>query len=179
MANVTAQDVRDAIEKAQTLLCQWEQGMKAQLAEAEVKKPELRHGDYGLDKDGFFFLREDGFLWTKYYEAGKKNCTSRSLNKTGNNSQLRVWASQIRGNIFDELKARQEPLKKFTMKETTAASEFSGSINKWTVYLKNHCHGNEGIQIYHQILLFGHLLSLFVLKVLLDHIQCTEDTKSL
>ena len=91
--------------------------IEAQLAEAE--KPELRHGDYGLDKDGFFFLREDGSLWTKYYELGNKTI-SRSLNKTGNASQRRVWASQILGNTFRDLKARQEPLKAFEIDNGTS-----------------------------------------------------------
>ncbi len=91
-----------------------EQGLvvlQAQLAEAE--KPKLRHGDYGVDEDGPFFLWENRHLWTKEYEPGNNKCLSRSLNKKGNDERLKQWATEIDGNIFDDLKELSWPLRYF------------------------------------------------------------------
>ena len=106
--------------------------LEAQLAEAE--KPGLRHGDYGIGPAGTW-IRVHGSTWWD-----TKDCSGPS------NQDADVFIPYRLGNILADLKTRQETLKKFTMKETIAASEFSGSINKWTVYLKNHCHG-PGVDI--------------------------------
>ncbi|KKM04382.1 hypothetical protein LCGC14_1764830 [marine sediment metagenome] len=110
--------------------------LEADLAEAE--KPELRHLDFGANTDQRWIKLGETIHWV---HEGRMNDTSVLADKE--------FAKERKGNlqdIFDDLKARQEPLKKFTMKETTAAAEFSGSINKWTVYLKDHCHG-PGVNI--------------------------------
>lgn len=92
--------------------------LEAKLAGAE--KPELRRGGYGVDRNGPFFLHENSHSWIKEYERGTgSGILSSSLNKTGNNSQLRVWASQIIGNIFDDLNALSEPLKDFDYGDIT------------------------------------------------------------
>ncbi len=88
-----------------------------------LTKP-LRHGDYGVDGDGPFFLWENTYLWTKEYERTNNRCLSRSLNKKGNNSQLRVWASQILGNIFDDLTELAKPLLSFQADVHTYSFDF-------------------------------------------------------
>lgn len=87
---------------------------KAALAEAEKPKPKPRHGAYGVDEDGPFFLWENRHLWTKEYEPGNNKCLSRSLNKKGNDERLKQWATEIDGNIFDDRKALSQPLHNFT-----------------------------------------------------------------
>ena len=84
--------------------------LESQLAEAE--KPELREGGYGWDDIGPFFLWESSCLWNKQYGPGRNTCISRSLNKKGNDKKLAVWATQVTGNVLDDLKAMAEDLEK-------------------------------------------------------------------
>ena len=113
--------------------------LEAQLAEAE--KPELLHLDFGVDGFQRWIKIGDKIWWV---HKGSQHSPSVFPDS--------YFDSQKQGNlkdISDDLKALAEPLKKFTMKETSSAAEFSGTINKWTVYLSDHCHGtgvNIGIE---------------------------------
>jgi hypothetical protein len=73
----------------------------------ESEQPELGHGDYGYSKDGApkaIFLECSGNL----IQAGTEYATikERGFNRT-------MPLTDIRGNIFDDLKAMAEPLEEF------------------------------------------------------------------
>jgi len=75
--------------------------------EAE-KKPELRHGDYGYDKDGGFRIMISHDF--KLYTAGDGCLHDANLGCY----DLVV----VLGNIFDDLKAMQEDVDEFEVKQT-------------------------------------------------------------
>ncbi len=118
------------------------QRVKAEAETTQAEKPELRDGDYGTaTREGhklqWCWIGDSEFPFrTNYRETPRINYYSAS--ELENISKV--------GNIFEDLKALEHPLKKFTMKEMSSAAEFSGTINKWNVYLSDHCHGT-GINI--------------------------------
>ena len=163
-AKVLQTDIKRSLQLATGLAARIKVSIAALEGElTEAEQPKLRHGDYGIYEDGPFFLWENHYLWTKEYEPGNNKCLSRSLNKTGNNSQLRVWASQIRGNIFDDLDALSVPLKEFNMdglygRMDTESIEISNSggemfyiaastVNKFCIYLRRLVHTADEIKL--------------------------------
>ena len=86
--------------------------LKAQLAEAE--NAGLTHGDYGIGPAGPW-TRVHGSTWWD-----TKDCTGPS------NQDADVFIPYRLGNIFDDLKARQEPLKEFK-------TEYAGETTEWSL----------------------------------------------
>ncbi len=107
------------------------------LLEAEVvEEPKLRHGGTGKDRTGNFILIDRGALWEKVFEKGK-GIASSALNKKGNARDLAIWASQLTGSTFDDLKAMQEDMAEFRFPETSSAKALTGTINPFTIMLKD------------------------------------------
>ncbi len=91
------------------------EGQLVDMQVTEAEKPELREGGYGRDDNGPFFLWESSCLWNKQYGPGRNTCISRSLNKKGNDRELALWATQVTGNILDDLTAMSEELTEFDL----------------------------------------------------------------
>ncbi len=109
MQNVTAQDVRNTLEKTQTLFCQWVQGVESQLAEAE--KPKLRHWDLGYDEDSgdeFVVIEQRGLFGSPKAFYGDQKGQVHVNESIG----FRVRIGNLT-EVFADLKARQEPLEHF------------------------------------------------------------------
>ncbi len=91
--------------------------LEASLAEskaklAELDKPELRHGDYGFDKD------DDGCMVLQLHDgdSGKTLHESHAGSRYAyvNEPKGDAFVPKVKlGNIFDDLKALAEPLEEF------------------------------------------------------------------
>ncbi len=135
-------ELLDRCEQLEVQIATDKARIQAVLAEAE--KPKLRHGDYGTA-----IYKGEKFDWHCDGSGQGALCLASYTNISTHISWFRpqsVTDICVLGNAPDNIKAMSEPLKKFTMKETSAAAEFSGTINKWTVHLENYCHGT-GVDI--------------------------------
>ena len=86
--------------------------LKAELA--EEKKPELRHGDYGITEGGYGVIDVgNGVDSVGYIENGDTYAVGKEQNGT-----YALDGSSRLGNIFDDLKAMSKPLTSFEMEES-------------------------------------------------------------
>ena len=83
---------------------------------AEEKKPELRHGNYGINDNGKKFIILDGVIhWEEdSYPDGQR--ISALPNPT-------IRPELILGNLFDDLKAMSEPLTEFEIRNTESDND--------------------------------------------------------
>ena len=91
---------------------------------AEVKKPELRHGDYGLDAGG------DACVACKTYREGRIIGTSGSFVHNDAEPESKNFKPEtILGNIFDDLKASLQPLTEFDVQSRYAGNKMSVRVH--------------------------------------------------